>query len=153
MDLYLTCVIQNFNPLNAKLNPICHLLALLPTHHILHVSKVKVNILSLLIFVTKGWATGTWSTRSTYDPLFLIHSLRAAPWCRNMYELVPNMKPVSWSVLPYFNLCCCWLKYSCQSTLSQAVVTNNTVPTAATQVSNKFDIHMQLNRKDWVNNC
>jgi len=27
-----------FNPLNAELNPICHLLALLGTHHILHVS-------------------------------------------------------------------------------------------------------------------
>ena len=25
------------NPLNAKLNPICHLLALLGAHHILHV--------------------------------------------------------------------------------------------------------------------
>jgi hypothetical protein len=32
------------NPLNAKLNPICHLLALLGTHHILHVSGVRVNV-------------------------------------------------------------------------------------------------------------
>jgi len=30
------------NPLNAKLNPICHLLALLGAHHILHVSRVRV---------------------------------------------------------------------------------------------------------------
>ena len=30
------------NPLNAKLNPICHLLALLGAHPILHVSRVKV---------------------------------------------------------------------------------------------------------------
>jgi len=29
-----------FNPLNAKLNPICHLLALLGVHHILHVSRI-----------------------------------------------------------------------------------------------------------------
>jgi len=28
-----------FNPLNAELNPICHLLALLGAHHILHVSE------------------------------------------------------------------------------------------------------------------
>jgi len=28
------------NPLNAELNPICHLLALLGAHHILHVSRV-----------------------------------------------------------------------------------------------------------------
>jgi hypothetical protein len=32
-----------FNPLNAQLNPICHLLALLGTHHILHVSRIRVN--------------------------------------------------------------------------------------------------------------
>jgi len=34
------------NPLNAELNPICHLLALLGAHHILHVSRVRVNILA-----------------------------------------------------------------------------------------------------------
>jgi len=33
------------NPLNAKLNPICHLLALLRAHHILHVSGIRVNAL------------------------------------------------------------------------------------------------------------
>jgi len=32
------------NPLNAELNPICHLLALLGAHHILHVSRVRVKI-------------------------------------------------------------------------------------------------------------
>ena len=32
-----------FNPLNVQLNPICHLLALLETHHILHVSRIRVN--------------------------------------------------------------------------------------------------------------
>jgi len=31
------------NPLNAELNPICHMLALLGAHHILHVSRVRVN--------------------------------------------------------------------------------------------------------------
>jgi len=31
-----------FNPLNAELNPICHLLALL-AQPILHVSRIKVN--------------------------------------------------------------------------------------------------------------
>jgi hypothetical protein len=31
------------NPLNTELNPICHLLALLGAHHILHVSRVRVN--------------------------------------------------------------------------------------------------------------
>ena len=32
------------NPLNAELNPICHLLALLGAHHILHVSGIRVKI-------------------------------------------------------------------------------------------------------------
>jgi hypothetical protein len=36
-----------FNPLNAKLNPICHLLALLGAHHILHVSRVRVKVFSV----------------------------------------------------------------------------------------------------------
>ena len=35
-----------FNTLNAKLNPICHLLALLGAHHILHVSRIRVNVVT-----------------------------------------------------------------------------------------------------------
>jgi len=31
------------NPLNAELNPFCHLLALLGAHHILHISRQRVN--------------------------------------------------------------------------------------------------------------
>jgi len=34
------------SPLNAELNPICHLLALLGAHHILHVSRIRVNCLT-----------------------------------------------------------------------------------------------------------
>ena len=37
-------VYRQFNPLNAELNPIYHLLALLGAHHILHVSRVRVNM-------------------------------------------------------------------------------------------------------------
>ena len=32
-----------FNPLNAGLNPICHLLALLVAHPIFHVSRIRVK--------------------------------------------------------------------------------------------------------------
>ena len=35
---------SDINPLNAELSPICHLLALLAAHHILHVSRVWVNL-------------------------------------------------------------------------------------------------------------
>jgi hypothetical protein len=34
---------RNINPLNAELNPICHFLALLGVHHILHVSGIRVK--------------------------------------------------------------------------------------------------------------
>jgi len=32
------------NPLNAQLNPICHFLASLVAHHILHVSRIRVKL-------------------------------------------------------------------------------------------------------------
>jgi len=44
MQIVVLCYKQHVNPLNTKLNPICHLLALLGTHHILHVSRIWVNI-------------------------------------------------------------------------------------------------------------
>ena len=34
-----------FNPLNAELNPICPLLALFGSHHILHVSRIRVKVI------------------------------------------------------------------------------------------------------------
>ena len=40
------------NPLNAKLNHICHLLALLAAHNILHLSRIMVNT------ENKKWDTG-----------------------------------------------------------------------------------------------
>ena len=39
--LYISRVL--FNLLNADLNPFCHLLALFGTHHILHVSRIRVK--------------------------------------------------------------------------------------------------------------
>ena len=35
--------LQYINPLNAELNPICYLLALLGAHHFLHVSRIRVK--------------------------------------------------------------------------------------------------------------
>jgi hypothetical protein len=39
----LTISALSINPLNTELNPICRLLALLEAHHILHVSRIRVN--------------------------------------------------------------------------------------------------------------
>ena len=36
-----------FNPLSPELNPICYLLALLGAHHFLHVSRIRVRLLTL----------------------------------------------------------------------------------------------------------
>ena len=38
------CLGISFNPLNAELNPICHLQALLGAHHILHVFRIRVKL-------------------------------------------------------------------------------------------------------------
>jgi len=38
------------NPLNAELNLICHLLALLGAHHILHISRIRVKLTDINIF-------------------------------------------------------------------------------------------------------
>ena len=40
----------NINPLNAEINPICHLLASLGAHHILHVSRIRDNICEKNLF-------------------------------------------------------------------------------------------------------
>jgi hypothetical protein len=44
----------NINPLNAELNPICHLLALLGAHHILHVSRIRVKEITSNTFSFEG---------------------------------------------------------------------------------------------------
>jgi hypothetical protein len=55
MNFYIPCILTllkpagcvmlyHFNPLNAELNLICHLLALLGAHRILYVSRIRVNI-------------------------------------------------------------------------------------------------------------
>ena len=44
---------STFNPLNPELNPICYLLALLGAHHFLHVSRIRVKLLTFrrLIYI------------------------------------------------------------------------------------------------------
>jgi len=37
---------EDFNPLNPELNRICYLLALLGAHHFLHVSRIRVKLLT-----------------------------------------------------------------------------------------------------------
>ena len=48
---------NSFNPLNAELNPIRHLLALVGARHIVHVSRIRVNFLKLelKICLVESW--------------------------------------------------------------------------------------------------
>ena len=51
----------SFNPLNRELNPICYLLALLGAHHFLHVSRIRVKLLTLKRLMSYIYI---WSTHS-----------------------------------------------------------------------------------------
>ena len=42
----------HFNPLNPEINPICYLLALLGAHHFLHVSRVRVKLLTFKLLMS-----------------------------------------------------------------------------------------------------
>jgi len=41
-----------FNPLKPELNPICYLLALLGVHHFLHVSSIRVKLLTFRLLMS-----------------------------------------------------------------------------------------------------
>ena len=55
--LYLRNPVTWFNPLNSKLNPICHLLVLLGAHPILHISRIrgKLRNINLHHLVQSQW--------------------------------------------------------------------------------------------------
>jgi len=40
------------NPLNPEINPICYLLALLGAHHFLHVSRIRVKLLTFRLLMS-----------------------------------------------------------------------------------------------------
>ena len=41
-----------FNPVNPEFNPICYLLALLGAHHFLHVSRIRVKLLTFRLLMS-----------------------------------------------------------------------------------------------------
>jgi len=43
---------MNLNPLKPELNPICYLLALLGAHHFLHVSRIRVKLLTFRLLMS-----------------------------------------------------------------------------------------------------
>jgi len=53
--------LKDINPLNPELNPICYLLALLGAHHFLHVSRIRVKLLTFRLLMSYIYI---WSTHS-----------------------------------------------------------------------------------------
>ena len=51
MKCFFIEVWHDINPLNAEINPICYLLALLGTHHFLHVSRIRVKSLTFRLLM------------------------------------------------------------------------------------------------------
>ena len=44
--------LMEINPLNPELNPICYLLAILGAHHFLHVSRIRVKLLTFRLLMS-----------------------------------------------------------------------------------------------------
>jgi hypothetical protein len=59
------------NPLNAELNPICHLLALLEAQHILHVSRIRVKFLHAVMMAVRHSAVGVASVATCTAVVFV----------------------------------------------------------------------------------
>ena len=51
---------NSLNPSNAELNPNCRMLALLGAHHILHVSRIRVNCSFSKLLLQWGTAVAQW---------------------------------------------------------------------------------------------
>jgi len=47
-----TANFRTVNPLNTELNPICYFLALLGAHHFLHVSRIRVKLLTFRLLMS-----------------------------------------------------------------------------------------------------
>ena len=61
----LQCNEVYINPLNAELNPICYLLTLLGAHHFLHVSRIRVKLLTFRLLMSYIYIyIYIWSTHS-----------------------------------------------------------------------------------------
>ena len=67
------------NPRNIKLNPICHLLALLGVHHILHVSRIRVHSMVANLSVINSM------DKYQFVVCFLLGNSLASEFCTPMF--------------------------------------------------------------------
>jgi hypothetical protein len=82
---------NSFNPLNAELNPICHLLVLLGAHPILHISRIRVNIYSLPRKQNSSpYTVNTCSDCSVLQP-FLLSTNGSRGWGKVCWTFSPSI--------------------------------------------------------------
>jgi len=67
---------HQFNPLNPELNPICYLLALLGAHHFLHVSRIRVKLLTFRLLMSYVYGAPILDVSSNVIYIWSTHS-----WC------------------------------------------------------------------------
>jgi len=84
---------EGINPLNAEFNPICHLLALLGAHHILHVSRIRVKSLGLgpsgTIVRLRGSRDLIWGTKGPLNQGLGASGLRGPqPKCKSINQSI-----------------------------------------------------------------
>ena len=88
----LVAIINSFNPLNAALNPICHLLALVGAYPVLHISKIRVKVPKIKKILL-------------YEMKFLVpnYSCLQNPWLgglpppRSPFSLSPVLNWICWT--------------------------------------------------------
>jgi hypothetical protein len=93
---------QFINPLNAKWNPICHLLALLGVHLILHISRVRVNYFWKVINVPGPQNRALQKTTLNSFPPWTV---RVFCYKFQVNSLFPVIQEVNYSMVPlWFNV-------------------------------------------------
>jgi len=93
------------NPLNAKLNPIYHLMALLGAHHIFHVSGLRVSVLHVVWLTVQTVQftvpSGTPASPSCVRPYILLNIFLSNVFSSginqyyNLQQCIPNGLPGS----------------------------------------------------------
>jgi len=98
VNVHLQANRDHFNPLNAELNPICHLLALLGAHHIFHVSGLRFKL--------------QWSEHSMRSLLYLINVLHYPEDDRLRSKHVATMWPECMYYVSVLIYCCVLAGYN-----------------------------------------
>ena len=59
---------STINPLKPELNPICYLLALLGAHHFLHVSRIRVKLLTFRLLMSYKYGSPIRDVSRSHTP-------------------------------------------------------------------------------------